>query len=96
MVGEEESGAKKEQNLAAALGYEIEKDTAPRGLARGRGEIAEKIVEKAEELEIPLRRDRDIVRVLVEMEPGEEIPSHLYEAVAEILSFIYLLEEDLD
>ncbi len=53
-------------------------------------------MEKAEELEIPLRRDRDIVRVLVEMEPGEEIPSHLYEAVAEILSFIYLLEEDLD
>ncbi len=88
------SQEKMERKLAAALGYDIEKDAAPRVLARGRGEIAEKIMEKAREENIPIHEDRDIVKVLVNMELGEEIPPELYRVTAEILSFIYRLEED--
>ncbi len=79
--------------MAAALGYDIEKDKAPRVLARGRGEIAQKIVEKARDEDIPIQRDEDIVKVLVQMELGQEIPPRLYEAVAEIMAFIYSLED---
>lgn len=85
-----------DNKMAAALGYDIEKDNAPKILARGRGEIAQKIIEKAEEEKIPIHSDKDIVKVLVNMDIGQEIPPHLYRAMAEILSFIYNLEEDLD
>ncbi len=82
--------------MAAALGYDIEKDNAPKILARGRGEIAQKIIEKAREEEIPIHSDQDIVKILVKMELGEETPPQLYRAIAEILSFIYNLDSDPD
>ncbi len=84
-----------DSKMAAALGYDIEKDNAPKILARGRGEIAQKIIEKAQEEEIPIHSDKDIVKVLVKMDIGQEIPPQLYRAIAEILSFIYNLEEEV-
>ncbi len=88
---------KKEQNksakMAAALGYDIEKDDAPKILARGRGEIAKKIIAKAKEEDIPIKEDKDIVRVLVQLDIGQEIPEELYQVVAEMLAFIYRLED---
>lgn len=78
---------------AAALGYDLEKDSAPKILAKGKGDIAEKILKKAEEKNIPIQTDQDLVQALLALEIGQEIPVELYEVMAEILAFIYSLEE---
>ncbi len=78
---------------AAALQYDINKDKAPKIIASGKGDIAKKILEKAKEENIKIEKDQDLVEILVQMEIGEEIPPELYEVIAEILSFIYDLEE---
>lgn len=75
--------------LAAALEYEAERDTAPRVIARGRAAIAEKIIAKAREHNIPIRSDPGLAQILVRLEIDQEIPLELYRAVAEILAFIY-------
>ena len=79
-------------NKAAALKYDMEKDQAPKIIAKGTGDLAQKIVETAKEHDIPIQQDQDIVEVLTQMNLGEEIPEKLYSAIAEILSFIYQLE----
>jgi len=76
----------------AALKYNMEKDNAPKIIASGKGEIAKKILKKAEEEDIHIEKNQDIAEILVKMEIGEEIPPELYEVIAEILSFIYDLE----
>jgi len=81
-----------QQKKAAALKYNIEEDKAPRIVANAKGEIAQKIIGIAEEHNIPIREDQDIVDILVQLNIGEEIPMELYEVIAEILSFIYRLE----
>lgn len=78
---------------AAALSYEIEEDVAPRIVAKGRGIIAEKIIELAEEHGVPLYEDRTLVELLLRLDLGEYIPPELYQAVAEVLVFIYKLEQ---
>ena len=78
---------------AAALQYNREKDNAPRIIAKGKGDIAQKIVEKAEEENIHIEDDSDLVDILLKLEIGDEIPPELYQVIAEILSFIYELEE---
>ncbi len=84
---------KKREQEAAALGYDLEKDSAPKILAKGKGDIAEKILKKAEEKNIPIQTDKDLVKTLLALEIGQEIPVDLYQVVAEILAFIYSLEE---
>ncbi len=82
------------EQQAAALGYDLEKDSAPKILAKGKGDIAEKILKKAEEKNIPIQTDKDLVKTLLALEIGQEIPVELYEVVAEILAFIYSLEDN--
>lgn len=79
----------KPPRAAAALGYDPETDGAPRLLAKGRGEIAERIVALAREHDIPIREDRDLVAVLAQLDLNREIPPELYRAVAELLAFVY-------
>lgn len=78
---------------AVALKYDPESDSAPRITASGKGEIAHKILEEAKKNNIPIREDRDIIEVLARLNIGDKIPPELYQAIAEILSFIYRLEE---
>jgi flagellar biosynthesis protein len=77
---------------AAALKYDIEEDNAPRIVANAKGDIAQKIIETAQEHNIPIRENQDLVDILVQLNIGEEIPPKLYEVIAEMLSFIYRLE----
>jgi flagellar biosynthesis protein len=74
---------------AAALGYDSETDEAPRLLAKGAGELADRIIELAKEHGIPIREDRDLVAVLARLDLDQEIPAELYKAVAELLAFVY-------
>ena len=81
----------KKKAKAVALNYNKEKDTAPKITAKGRGIIAEKIVETAQAHNVPLYEDKNLVQVLEALELETEIPPELYRAVAEVLAFIYRL-----
>ena len=59
------------------------------------GEIAERILEVAREHGVPLREDRELVGVLAQIDLGDEIPTALYVAVAEVLAFAYRLSGKL-
>jgi flagellar biosynthesis protein len=76
---------------AVALKYDEKKDRAPRVIAKGRGEIAEKIVAIAKANNVPLYEDKNLVQILEALDLKTEIPPELYRAVAEVLAFIYRL-----
>ncbi len=78
-------------DIAVALHYDG--SSAPRVLAKGRGETAEKILTLAEENDIPLHADPQLVEVLSHVPLGREIPKELYVAVAEVIAFAYWLSE---
>ncbi len=72
---------------AVALEYNPE-DQAPKIIAIGQGELAERIIDKAKESDIPIHRDDKLAGTLAKLEIGEMIPPELYEVVAEILVFV--------
>ena len=74
---------------AVALGYNRSQDNAPKVLASGAGEIANKIISLAKEHDIPIKEDPDLIEILSKVEVDQEIPLNLYKAVAEIFSFLY-------
>ncbi|MEJ2591323.1 MAG: EscU/YscU/HrcU family type III secretion system export apparatus switch protein [Candidatus Thiodiazotropha sp.] len=76
-------------DLAIALNYDGE--NAPRLTAKGRGELAQRILELAEQHQVPLHEDRELAALLAQIPLGEEIPEALYRAVAEVIAFAYLL-----
>jgi flagellar biosynthesis protein len=74
---------------AAALKYDIEIDNAPKMLAQGKGETAKNIIRVAEENNIPIKKDEDLVELLSQLDIDKEIPTSMYKAVAEVFSFVY-------
>ena len=72
-----------------ALGYQPNEKQAPTVLARGRGEIARNILERAAEHDVPIQRDPDLLQCLAPLEVGVEIPEKAYAAVARVLAFLY-------
>ena len=77
------------RRIAAALGYDTDADDAPRLLAKGQGELADRIIALAKQHDIPIREDRDLVAVLAKLDLDREIPPELYRVVAELLAFVY-------
>ena len=80
---------------AVALKYDSKKDNAPTVIAKGRGGIAEKIIEVARAHNVPMYEDKNLVQVLEALDLETEIPPELYRAVAEVLAFIYRLNSKL-
>ena len=78
---------------AVALKYEMGQDRAPRITAKGRGYTAKKIIAVAEEHQIPLHEDKEMVQVLEALDLDMEIPNELFRAVAEVLAFIYRMNK---
>nr|MBL0716188.1 EscU/YscU/HrcU family type III secretion system export apparatus switch protein [Desulfobacterales bacterium] len=78
---------------AVALRYDCEKDQAPRVVAKGRGYIAEKIIQAAGAHGVPLVADRGMSTLLEEIELDAEISPQFYLAVAQILAFVYRLDK---
>jgi flagellar biosynthesis protein len=72
-----------------ALTYDTQKDKAPRVVAKGKGFLADKIIEVARQYNVPLYEDQNLVQVLEALDIETEIPPELYQAVAEVLAFIY-------
>lgn len=80
---------------AVALSYDIAKDFAPKVVAKGKGEVADNIMEKAKEFNIPIQEDPTLVELLGQLEINETIPEELYQAVAEIFAFIYRIDKTM-
>ena len=87
-----DSNLAKHMKKAAALMYDENKDAVPRVVAAGRGRMADRIIEKAVEAEIPIVEDAALVSSLLMLELGEAIPVELYRSVAKILAFLYDLD----
>lgn len=83
---------KLKQKTAIALEYNPDEE-APKIIATGKGIIAEKIIEKAKEADIPVHEDSKLAGTLSKLEIGDMIPPQLYEAVAEILVFVDAMEK---
>lgn len=90
-MGEKEKSAKYKK--AAALRYDREKDRAPRLVAKGRGIVAQKIIEIAKEHNVPIYEDHDLAEALNLLDINKEIPEELYQIIAEVLVFIYSLNQ---
>jgi flagellar biosynthesis protein len=80
------------RRIAAALVYDTEREPAPRVGASGRGRIADRIIALAHEHGIPIREDRVLAEALAQLDLGDLIPPKLYQAVAEVLAFVYRLD----
>ncbi|MBO6015467.1 MAG: EscU/YscU/HrcU family type III secretion system export apparatus switch protein [Lachnospiraceae bacterium] len=78
---------KKKVKQAVALEYDPAYD-APKIVATGVGAVADRIIEKAKESNVPVHRDDKLADTLSKLEIGECIPPELYEVVAEILVFV--------
>jgi flagellar biosynthesis protein len=78
---------------AVALLYDKEKSDAPRIIASGRGVIAQKIIETARQAGIHIQEDPDLVEILSKVPVGKDIPVELYQTIAEILSFVYQIND---
>ena len=74
---------------AVALAYQPGLDRAPKVTAKGRGKVAQKIIELAKQNHLAIHEDPDLVEALSLMDLNEEIPQSLYIIVAELLAFLY-------
>ena len=82
------------QHVAVALQYDREKMNAPVVLAKGAGFIAERIKEIARRYEVPIVEHKWLAQMLYRsVEIGEEIPVKFYQAVAEVLAYVYRLKK---
>ncbi|QKS71453.1 EscU/YscU/HrcU family type III secretion system export apparatus switch protein [Paenalkalicoccus suaedae] len=82
------------QNKAIALHYDSNKDDAPTVKAKGQGYVADEILKRAREHDIPIQEDPSLVQMLSQLEINERIPENLYEVVAEVFSFVYQLDKE--
>lgn len=74
--------------LAIALEYDSETDAAPRVTAKGRGAVAERIVETARAHDIVIDENPLMAAALSQVELDEEIPPKLYQAVAQVIGYV--------
>ena len=77
---------------AVALKYDQEGSSAPKVVAKGQGEIAKKILQKADEFEIPIFKNKALAESLLKLDVDEQIPPNLYKAVAEV--FVWLMNAE--
>jgi len=77
---------------AIALSYATG-DYAPKVVAKGRGLIAEQIIARAKQHHVFVHESKDLVALLMQVDLDDHIPPELYQAIAEILAWLYRLEE---
>lgn len=78
---------------AVALSYK-EHDDVPKVIGKGKGEIADKLLEIGEKEDIAIYEDKDLIEDLYKLDINEKIPSQLYEAISKIIVFIYFLDNE--
>ena len=75
-----------------AIALKYDDVTAPKLTAKGNNELAEEIIRLANEYNVPLYENSELVSILSKLELGEEIPEVLYRVIAEIIAFAYYLQ----
>lgn len=83
-----EDRQKTQTREVAALKYDPAKDSVPTIVALGHGHTAERILEKAQEHDIPIVEDSGLASLLSKLSVGDEIPPEVYKVVAQILLFV--------
>ena len=81
-----------ERQSAVALTYR-DRDGAPRVVAKGRSELAETIIARARAAGVYVHESPELVSVLMQIDLDERIPAELYRAVAELLAWLYHLDQ---
>lgn len=81
-------------HVAVALRYDESSGGAPKVLAAGRGEVAKQIKRQARRWGVPIVRNVQLARALVNTEIDQEIPPEFYEPVAELLTYVYQLRRE--
>ena len=79
---------------SAALTYS--REGAPRLVAKGEGELANRIKATAEEFGVPVVEEEGLVQMLCQIPLGDEIPPALYVAVAEVLAHVFRINNRID
>jgi len=89
----EEAGEREQERaLAVALAY-APGDAAPKVVAKGKGLIAEEIINRAKSHGVYVHESPELVTLLLQVDLDEHIPPQLYVAVAELLAWLYRVEE---
>jgi len=89
------SDNKTTRHKAVALRYDPDDEAAPRVIAKGAGLTAERIIDVAREHNIHVHNDPELVNVLSKLDVDTLIPEALYVAVAEVLAFVYRLNDSM-
>ena len=84
----------KTKTSAVSLQYNQGVDRVPKVTAKGQGWVAEKIIAIAQEQNIPIKKDKDLMELLEKIDVGQEIPEELYKIVAELLAWVYDLNKE--
>ncbi|MCG7342853.1 EscU/YscU/HrcU family type III secretion system export apparatus switch protein [Sporosarcina sp. ACRSL] len=85
---------KHKRKEAIALSYDPTAGDAPKVVAKGKGKIAENILDKAKEHDVPIQEDSTLVELLGQLDVDETIPEPLYQAVAEVFAYIYHVDRE--
>ena len=78
---------------AVALKYDMERDTAPKVVAKGRGHVAENILAAAQKNAVPVYQNKTLVNMLMALEIDREIPPELYPTIAEVMAYVYRIDK---
>jgi len=78
---------------AVAIKYDPEVHEAPVLSAKGSGAVAESIIQQAEKHGIPTQENQSLVEMLSVLELNQQIPPELYQVTAEILAFVYRMDQ---
>lgn len=87
MEGDIDNMSENKKKTAVALQYNAGEE-APKIIATGKGILAEKILDKAKESDVPVYEDEKLANTLSKLDIGDMIPPELYGVVAEILVFV--------
>lgn len=77
---------------AVAIRYDRDKEDAPRVIAKGKGVVAEQLLAIARRHAVPVYQNQTVTQLLMAVELDREIPPELYQAVANVLAYIYRLD----
>lgn len=83
----------KPKSQAIAIRYDANKNQAPKVTAKGSGFIADEIIKTAKKNAVPVYQNKSLAGVLMAVELDREIPAELYQAVAEVLAYIYRMDQ---
>ena len=85
---------KEKEKIKSAVALEYDpSEEAPKIIATGKGVLAEKIIDKAKDVGVPIHQDEKLAKTLSKLEIGDMIPPELYNAVAEVLVFVDAMEK---